>query len=189
MWMHATGRRRRARTAVLALATAAAAWVAGSSPASACSCVPPPPPETALTEADAVFTGEVTDISERRSELGRIHVATIEVDEVFAGDVREVVEVHTPVDSATCGHAFAVGRAELVYGLLDDEGRLQTNLCLRTAPVAEAEADLAALGEGEDPAAGPADPVDADGGWLLPAGVALLVVAAAAVTVALRRRT
>lgn len=168
------------RAAIL-VALVVASLVGGARPASACSCLAPAPPETALAEADAVFAGEVTEISER----GRAtHVARLAVAEVFAGDVGEEVEVHTPPDSAMCGYPFEVGREELVYAVLDD-GRLQTNLCDRTAPVAEAADDLAALGDGSDPASLPQD--DARPAWLAPATGALALAAAAAILIAVSR--
>jgi hypothetical protein len=182
---HPRSRHRRAAAAILIALAVAAAMVAGAPPASACSCMAPAPPETALAEADAVFAGEVTAVEGRASTS---HVARVAVTEVFTGDVGEEVEVHTPPDAAACGYAFEVGRDELVYAVLDDAGRLQTNLCDRTAPVAEADEDLAALGEGAAPEA--AAPDDGPPGWLVPAAGALVLAAAAIGTaVALRRRT
>lgn len=180
-----SSRGRRIAAALVVAVVAVAAVVTAARPASACSCMAPAPPETAAAEADAVFAGEVTELSER----GRAtHVARVAVTEVFTGEVGEEVEVHTPPDSAACGYAFEVGREELVYAVLDDDGRLQTNLCDRTAPVAEADDDLAALGDGSEPAALPQD--DARPGWLLPVTVALALSAAAiAVVVSRRRRT
>lgn len=178
-------RRRLAAAGVVAV-VAAAAMVTAARPASACSCMAPAPPETAATEADAVFAGEVTEISGRG---GATHVARLAVTEVFTGEVGEESEVHTAQDTAACGYPFEVGREELVYAVLDDQGRLQTNLCERTAPVADAEEDLAALGDGSDPAALPRD--DARSGWLVPVTGALALAAAAAIviTVSRRRRT
>lgn len=176
-------RRRLAAAGVVAVVVMAA-MVTAARPASACSCMAPAPPETAATEADAVFVGEVTDVS---AGAGAGHVAQLAVTEVFTGEVGEEVEVHTPPDSAACGYPFEVGREELVYAVLDDQGRMQTNLCDRTAPVADADADLAALGDGSDPAALPRD--DGRPGWLVPATVALaLAVASATVTTVSRRR-
>jgi hypothetical protein len=173
------------RAAVL-VALVVASLVGGARPAAACSCMAPAPPETALAEADAVFVGEVTDVN---APAGTTHVAQLAVTEILAGDVGAEVEVHTPPDSAACGYPFEVGREELVYAVLDDDGRLQTNLCDRTAPVAEADDDLAALGEGSGPAALPQD--DGPPGWLVPVtgAVALAAAAAVAVVVSRRRRT
>lgn len=178
-----SSRGRRLAAALVVAVVAVAAVVTAARPASACSCMAPAPPETAAAEADAVFAGEVTGIDRRG---GAAHVARLAVTEVFAGEVHEEVEVHTPSDSAACGYAFQVGREELVYAVLDDDGRLQTNLCDRTTPVADAGDDLAALGEGSDPAALPPD--DARPGWLIPVTGALVLAGVAAIVIAVSRR-
>lgn len=183
----AAASRRAAVVALLASIAVVAGWVVGPSPAAACSCVEAPPPETALREADAVFTGEVTDLTEQDAgSLGRVRVAHLAVTEVFRGDVHEEAEVATPLDPAACGHPFELGREELVYAVLDDEGRLLTNLCDRTAPVAEATGDLDAFADGVEPAPSADDGVRSPPSWLLPA--ALMVVLAAALVLLLRRR-
>jgi hypothetical protein len=145
------GRRWGVVTAVLLLAAVVAGIaVAGAGPAFACSCVASPPPETAMSEADAVFVGEVIELRDAAS--GTTRVATLAVTEVFAGEVRSEVDVRTPADEAACGHAFVRGRTDLVYAVLDADGVLNTNLCDRTAPLSEAAGDLAAFGEGSEPA-------------------------------------
>lgn len=168
--------RRGGRGAVLVALVVAATLVGGGRPAWACSCEPPAPPETAEAEADAVFAGEVTEIGGRG---GATHVARLAVTEVFTGEVGEEAEVLTPQDSAACGYPFEVGREELVYAVVDDEGRMQTNLCDRTAPVADADEDLAVLGEGTAP--GSVDRGDTSPPWLVPLVAAVLLLTAAAV--------
>lgn len=203
---------RRSPAALLLLAAVVAATlVGGAGPALACSCVPSPPPETAMSEADAVFVGEVTELREVASGT---RVATLAVTEVFVGDLAAEVEVRTPADSAACGHAFQRGRADLVYAVLDADGVLNTNLCDRTAPLSEAEEDLSAFGEGTEPArdgvaaddpADPDDPVvpdepevlvteveggadDGAGTGFRLAAVALAIAAVIAITVGVQRR-
>lgn len=171
------------RAATLLVVVLTASMIGSASPAAACSCAPPAPAETAAQEADAVFVGTVTDLT----PAGGGVVAHVSVETVHEGEVAAEVEVHTASDSAACGYPFEVGREELVYAVLDADGRLLTNLCDRTAPVADAGGDLSALGDGQAPEAAAA-PRAESGGWLLPGGIVLLVVAAATATVAARRR-
>ncbi|WP_052667741.1 hypothetical protein [Nitriliruptor alkaliphilus] len=178
-------RSRTLRLVVLIAAVVSLALVAPGT-AHACSCAPPPPPETALREADAVFTGAVTDITDRGGQA----VARLTVEAVYSGQVPSEVEVHTATDSAACGYPFEVGREELVYAVLDAEGRLLTNLCDRTAPTADAAEDLTTLGDGDRPEAGAAAPGDRGGGPSpLAVTVALLLVTITAAAVVARRRS
>lgn len=147
---------RAARAVLLALATVLAfAGVTAGSSARACSCVPPPPPEEARAQSGAVFAGEVVDLTEPADPSGTA-VARVAVRDVWKGEVPEVVTVRTPVSSATCGYPFEVGRTDLVYADVDDDGHLNASLCSRSAPLDDAGEDVVALG-------GPTDPVPGDG--------------------------
>jgi hypothetical protein len=186
----ARGDARRWRAAVVVLAALAAAWFGDARAAAACSCVPTTL-DTAVQEADAVFVGEVLAVEDGASASGPTTVARIAVQEVHAGEVADVVEVRTPIDSAACGYAFEVGRADLVYAVVEGDGGLSTNLCDRTAPLDAAGEDLALLGEGDPPlAASPGDGGGGDGAgrWALPVGVVVLGAGALAAAVAIRRR-
>jgi len=73
-----------------------------------------------------------------------------QVDKQWKGVTTDTVPVVTAADSAACGYPFVTGKTYLVYARkLDGEPELQTNLCSRTKPLASAQDDLAALGEGQ----------------------------------------
>lgn len=159
--------------------------------ARACTCAPPPPPAQELERVDAVFAGqvvEITEVSGGRPET--VLVVRMAVDDVWKGDVVEVVEVRTNAQGGTCGYGFRAGRAELVYASVGDDGRFVTSMCDRTAPLDDAHADLAALGEPDEPR--PGERTGGGDGWspvALVAGAAgLAAVAVAALAWLVRRR-
>ncbi len=146
---------------VLMLATLLAGQLfAFASPTYACSCIMPPAPEQALADASAVFAGQVVDAApEAEGEVvsSADPIAyTFEVSEVWKGEATPTVIIRTARDSASCGFSFVAGESYVVYAT-ESEGVLSTNLCSRTAPLANAEEDLTALGEGQVP--DPAEPV------------------------------
>lgn len=157
-------------------------------PAYACSCVAPPPPQEALGQAQAVFAGTARSVVPAPNGV----LVTFEVEQIWKGPEGGQFTLATPGSSAACGFEFVEGERYLVYGVAQD-GQLSTNLCTRTALLASAGDDLAALGEGgavePAPVAEPA-PVSAGQPWLPVAlgigGVAVAIVAAVAVA---RRRT
>jgi len=116
--------------------------------ATACSCAPPPPPKQALAQAEAVFSGKVTDITIK----DHTKFVTIEVDRVWKGTVAAKVVITTPEHGATCGYGFTTkGDATyLVYCYKNEKG-LATNLCTRTTALGNAKEDLKELGDGEKP--------------------------------------
>ncbi len=148
---------RRAPAVVLLLGLFAVVAMVAPRPALACDCPEPPPPREAREQVDAVFSGEVVAVTRPGPDVDppdRELVAEIEVAEVYAGEVHERVEVRTAGDQAMCGYGFESGRAELVYATSDD-GSLSTSLCDRTRALDRAGEDLAELGAGEPPLAGP----------------------------------
>ncbi|HEX2190563.1 MAG TPA: hypothetical protein VHG51_16765 [Longimicrobiaceae bacterium] len=110
-----------------------------------CSCIPPRPPLEALAQADAVFSGTVVSVEERRGEggMGELEVRIVP-DRRWKGAAADTVVVHTADNSAACGVAFAPGEAYLVYAYGSDG--LRASLCSRTAPLAQAADDEEALG-------------------------------------------
>lgn len=179
----------------LVLLLIAVGVLATPGPALACDCPEPPPPQEALSEAAAVFAGEVSEIEVvGDGPPGPWHHARVEVSEVWTGEVHEVEAVRTHADQATCGYEFVEGRAELVYAQIDDEDRLTTNLCSRTTSLESANEDLAALGEGDAPRVGhgpgaePGQPVGFEAWALVVAGVVVLAVVALLVARRRRRR-
>ncbi|HEY1037121.1 MAG TPA: hypothetical protein VGE62_00900 [Candidatus Paceibacterota bacterium] len=162
--------------------------------ASACSCIMQPDlNEDALAGASAVFAG--TFVSSTPVENGK--VLTFDVSKTWKGPNTKTITAHTPNDSAACGWDPETGKEYLVYAYMLNEqletgtpGDLHINLCSRTFLLADAENDLAALGEGKVPVAEtPAGAQGEDGpNLLVKAGAALIVlVVIGAVVKALRK--
>jgi hypothetical protein len=164
----------------------------GVSPAFACDFMPPPPPVESMEAADAVFSGEVTQMDERGDDdVDRYYDVHFAVDRVWKGVSSETVVVETHVSTATCGYPFEAGETYLVYA--HDEGdTLVTYLYDRTTLWENAEEELVALGEGS-----PVEPVGVDDGaaadedpsaspWLL-AGMLGVVSVLFAVVIVIRR--
>ncbi|MCB9611071.1 MAG: hypothetical protein H6721_02080 [Sandaracinus sp.] len=142
----------------------------------ACSCMRSSPTEAAA-RSTAVFEGRVVELTpiQREGEVTleggcldpacneslseTTHQAAFssfavrfEVTRQWKGVESESVVVHTARDSAACGFPFEVGQDYLVYASAEQDGTLSTGLCDRTALVADASEDLAALqGPGEVP--------------------------------------
>ena len=116
--------------------------------AEACSCAPRSatcgPPED-FWRVSAVFSGRVTAI-DRAADRGSSAKRRIrlQVVEKFRGDVAGTggdVSVYTDA-AALCGFPFRVGKEYFVYAR-QDQGRLVTSACSRTALLERAERDLA----------------------------------------------
>ena len=137
--------------------------------ASACSCaaLPGTPQERAsraLSDSEAVFSGEVVDFEKSPPPTtmmegtmytilgsGGTATATVRVSKVWKGPRQETVRVTTEADSSVgCGYPFEEGQEYLVYA---GKGT-SVSLCSETKPLSEAGAELEALGEGERPNAG-----------------------------------
>lgn len=159
-------------------------------PAYACSCMMAPPPQEALGQSQTVFAGTVSGVQPGKDGV----LVTFDVDQFWKGPDGPQLTLHTPASSASCGYEFVPGEEYLVYGFAQD-GQLSTGLCTRTAPLANAADDLAALGAGTPvsaaPAEAPAPAVEPPAGApLLPIAIggAAVVAVAAVAAVALRRR-
>lgn len=114
-----------------------------------CSCIPPAPPREELGRADAVFSGRVVSVTERREGgsafQGRPHLEVrIVPGRRWKGAAGDTVTVFTPDNGAACGFGFEQGREYLVYA--EGEDQLRAFLCSRTRLLADAGEDLAALG-------------------------------------------
>ncbi len=177
---------RRRVPAVLAPLLAIVAVLATTQPAHACDCPEPAPPEQAAEDAAAVFAGEVVATTTRGDDPAvEDLIADVEVDDVWRGTVHERVEVSTPADQGLCGTDLEDGVSYLLYVRQDGDGGFVTDLCMRTTPLDQAQADLDALGEPDAPLAGDATD-DASGGTEATAdgeGVGWLVVATGAIAV------
>lgn len=72
---------------------------------------------------------------------------SLRVSEVWKGPDQGTLQVSTPSQGGACGYHFEEGREYLVYA--HGKQGLKTHICTETKPLAEADADLAVLGEGE----------------------------------------
>lgn len=121
--------------------------------AAACSCIMPPPPDQALNEANAVFSGEVIEITDNRNLInGNGRTVIFKVDENWKGIENGEVAITTGNNEADCGFPFEVGQSYLVYASKNgmyDSNSLSTTICNRTVQLANANEDLNVLGKGE----------------------------------------
>lgn len=123
---------------IAVVAAAVLVLLAVASPrARACYCIPPERVADGLRDADAVFTGTVSGLTDTE--------ATLLVGARFKGEIGRAVTLPTG-DGPDCGYPFEAGRSYLVYARVDgDAGRFRTSICERTAPLAEAQADMVQL--------------------------------------------
>ena len=116
-------------------------------PAYACSCLPAGPPLTALDQATAVFSGQVSDIKRTTTEVE----VSFNVTEVWKGELTPTLVINTGPHSAACGYPFEIGQDYLIYAHGRNNTRLGASLCSRTTLLSNAEADLVELGDGAPP--------------------------------------
>ena len=79
---------------------------------------------------------------------------------MWKGTVHETTYVTTPPTGGSCGFAFIAGEEYIVYGYDSnhaDDG-YAVGICSRTTLLAQAQADLDALGQGHAPQAGTGGP-------------------------------
>lgn len=101
-----------------------------------------------LKDSTAVFTGE--SIKLEKIPQTRDMVVTFSVDEFWKGDLSGVVELRTPIDSASCGFDFRIGRSYLVYAY-GPKTALMTGLCGGNREQYDARDQLEVLGRGKQP--------------------------------------
>lgn len=151
----------------------------------ACSCSGVPSVAEGLQGSDAVFSGEMVrggiedPDPEDGTVIGGIQFRVLDAWKGVPGESVVLygqeaayygeLEEGEMVVSSSCAYVFERGERYLVYASRYEDG-LQTGACDRTAPLAEAEKDLDALGP-------PADRLTETGGPPLP--LAALVAAAA----------
>ena len=115
-------------------------------PAAACSCMVLPPADIALSEATAVFSGEVMTIEKGKGVDGESgKTVRFKVAEVWKGVDNADISVFTGNDSAGCGIDFTIGKEYLVYAHnwdMDGKSVLSTTLCDRTAELTNATDDI-----------------------------------------------
>lgn len=191
------------RAVLLVVLVAPALVVVGASSAIACSCIPQRPDKVAVEDAEAVFTGTVTEV-EPGVDIGFDKVTwTFAVEEVYKGNVGPIQDIRTHTQSAACGLTFTESKRYVVFAysgdrsLTSDQKQLVTNLCMNTRPLAEGkDLKLETIAtfekmDGMDPRGAAVEP-DESGGWdPLAVGAVGLVAVGAIVAVALviaRRR-
>lgn len=111
-----------------------------SSDAFACDCTAPSL-ERAREESAVIFEGRIQSLS----DVG----ATFRITQQWKG-VGDVEELEIDTGPGTCRFDFQDGEIYLVFANQDGD-RLRTNICDRTALIADAEADLMELGPGVVP--------------------------------------
>lgn len=123
--------------------------------AKACSCAPPPSVETALSRADAVFSGKVISIKDNRSLSGYTSKKVLfEVSQTWKGVKESQITITTGQGGGDCGNNFFEGEDYLVYSHESDmygKKQLISTMCDRTVELDSANEDLEILGVGEAP--------------------------------------
>ena len=121
--------------------------------ASACSCTFLPDFDTAYSQSDAIFLGEVLGIESAAPDFNEAVWATFRVDVQWKGDPPATVRVLTGANDGICGITFLNGERWLVYALGGGTlygplpaGEIWTHSCWRTHPYWAEDPDLSLLG-------------------------------------------
>lgn len=138
--------------AVLLLLTTMATWAI--EPASACSCVTSDPGEM-LERSEAAFIGRVVSrVEPPRGEIwssADLVTYTFAVESVAKGNLPEIVEVLSPISSASCGFGDVVQEGSRLAITLrtDNGGNYQSGFCSTMVP-----SDMASVSVMREPAPG-----------------------------------
>lgn len=122
-------------------------------PSSACSCAELSSVQDEVDRSDAVFSGEVLEVTEKTNGYGYASVL-LEVDTVWKGIDQTQVILSTGLGGGDCGIKFHPGFDYLVYASsssMYDENHLETTICDRTDRLSGAAEDLDILGDGKEP--------------------------------------
>lgn len=120
----------------------------------ACKCVGPSSVKEEFERTNAVFSGKVNEIKEKKHSNGyAVKSILFEVKNTWKGVSESQVIIVT--DQSDCGYEFKKGEEYLVYAnhtsLYGDKDNLSTGICDLTSPLGEADNDLLILGEGKAP--------------------------------------
>lgn len=116
------------------------------STAYACRCQPTGTPTEELADSDAVFSGRVIKIVNRKSGDPPISVeAVFTVVKAWKGVEKKQVSVYTASHSTMCGFKFSKGERYLIYANLNDKKELFTSFCTRTKSLDNAREDIEEL--------------------------------------------
>jgi hypothetical protein len=116
----------------------------------ACTCAPSPSAAHELKRATAVFSGKVVKVEKHNEAAGifaRVE-AVFKVSRVWKGVENETVSVFTSSMSTACGYRFQKGLTYLVYAYGNEDGKLATSICARTARFEDWHEDFEELGPG-----------------------------------------
>ncbi|MEH7444246.1 hypothetical protein V7201_18185 [Bacillus sp. JJ1122] len=131
--------------------------VAGSFPSvtSACKCVEPPTAARELERSQAVFSGKVLDIKDKRNSKGYISKSVLfEVKNTWKGVTQSQIIITTGQGGGDCGFTFTKGQEYLVYANESEmygAKTLVTLICDRTNDLTALKDDLPILGAGKPP--------------------------------------
>ncbi|QED46928.1 hypothetical protein [Cytobacillus dafuensis] len=121
----------------------------------ACSCAERPSVESEFQRSQAVFSGKVVDVMEKRSIKGFMSKSVLfEVSETWKGVKQSQVIIATGQGGGDCGIDFKVGNDYLVYAHESDmygAKSLISIICDRTSELSTSQEDLEFLGEGKPP--------------------------------------
>ena len=131
-------------------------FLIGSFPAatSACSCAELPTAEEEMERSDAIFSGKVMEIKEKKVNGYMTKSVLFEVTDTWKGVDESQVIITTGQGGGDCGFRFIEGQEYLVYAKESDMYRaksLTTIMCDRTNTLRALQDDLKVLGAGENP--------------------------------------
>lgn len=110
----------------------------------ACSCIMPADPITSMEQSEAVFAGEVTQVTTGEYQ----NTITFAVSDKWKGKLGDTFTLNTGSSSAACGIDFQKDEEYIVYATDNGEGGYSAGLCSRTKVLDEnAQDDVVALSE------------------------------------------
>jgi len=107
----------------------------------ACTCAPTTSPCVAAGRAQAIFVGQVLDVSNSKTAGSPSDVpegpffsrrVSFKVTESLHGALDGTVVVYTGSDRGACGYGFEKGKSYLIYAHQAKTGQLTTTVCTRT---------------------------------------------------------
>ena len=105
----------------------------------ACTCAGTPSPCVAAGRAQAIFVGQVVDVTALKPGAPSdapdgpyYRRVSFKVTETLRGDVNAAAVVFTGSGGGDCGYTFDKGKSYLIYAYQAKTGQLTTNVCTRT---------------------------------------------------------
>jgi hypothetical protein len=96
-----------------------------------------------LAKSDYVFTGKVVKVIKDEKEIiGGERIVEFEILKKYKGEYRkETVQVSSNIGGGMCGLYLKNDTEYLVY-CYEEDGKIKTNMCMRTVEIQEAEYDI-----------------------------------------------